>query len=277
MPYGEDMLAPRGCGAVLVPWPNRLRGGQFTFEGRSLQLPITEPDKGSATHGLGRWTRWTAVRHEPADVTMSLDLVPQTGWPFEVRVDVTYALHPEHGLTVTAVAHNHGTGRAPFGAGFHPYLALRGATLDDVSLHLPAAHRLVMDETQLPVGVQPVGGTPYDFHAPRRLGTLRMDDEFTGLATIDGRGAVRRDHAVRRRPALVRGDLPLPAGLHPRRAAGHRPARHRRRADDLRRRRVQLRQRADRARAGRHLDRRAGVSPRSERRRYARPATRTAL
>jgi aldose 1-epimerase len=190
VPYGEDVLAPRGCGAVLVPWPNRLRGGTYRFEGRMLQVPITEPDKGCATHGLGRWTRWTAVRHEPSTVTMSLDLVPQSGWPFEVRVDVTYALDPNYGLSVTAVAHNHGTGRAPFGAGFHPYLALRGAGLNAVSLHLPAASRLVMDDAQLPIGVQPVGGTPYDFHVPRQLGPMRMDDEFTGLATVDGRGAV---------------------------------------------------------------------------------------
>lgn len=190
VPYAEDMLAPRGCGAVLVPWPNRLRGGRYTFDGRSLQLPVTEPDKDCATHGLGRWARWTVVRHEPATVTLSLDLVPQTGYPFEVRVDVTYALDERYGLTVTAVAHNHGSGRAPFGAGFHPYVALRGVGIDGASLHLPAAHRLIMDEAQLPVGVQPVAGTPYDFQAPRRLGGFRMDDEFTGLATRDGRGSV---------------------------------------------------------------------------------------
>ena len=59
-------------------------------------------------------------------MTMALDIVPQTGWPFEVRVDVTYALDPQFGLSVSASAHNHGTGRAPFGAGFHPYLATRG-------------------------------------------------------------------------------------------------------------------------------------------------------
>ena len=33
-----------------------------------------------------------------AVVTLRLDIVPQNGYPFEVRVEITYALHAEHGL-----------------------------------------------------------------------------------------------------------------------------------------------------------------------------------
>ena len=32
--YGEDVLPPKCCGVTLVPWPNRLRGGRYTFDGR---------------------------------------------------------------------------------------------------------------------------------------------------------------------------------------------------------------------------------------------------
>ena len=99
--YGEDELPPKGCGAVLVPWPNRLRGGRYTFEGVSYQLPLSEPLVGNAIHGLGRWARWTKVRQAPAAVTLALDIVPQPGWPFEIRVELTYALDAEYGLAVT--------------------------------------------------------------------------------------------------------------------------------------------------------------------------------
>jgi len=190
VPYSEDVLPPRGCGAVLVPWPNRLRAGHYAFEGASLQVPISEPEQNNATHGLARWVRWTAVSHEPASVTMAVDLVPQTGWPFEVRVEVTYALDAQFGLSVLIRALNHGGGRAPFGAGFHPYLSTHGHKIDEMTLHIPATQRLVMDETQIPVGVRPVAGTEHDFTAPRQVGPLRLDDEFTAVATTDGRGAV---------------------------------------------------------------------------------------
>lgn len=179
--YDDDELPPKGCGAVLVPWPNRLRGGRYTFDGREHQLALTEPSARNAIHGLGRWARWTAVRHEESAVTMVLDLVPQTGWPFEVSVEVTYALDAQSGLRVSTRALNHGTVRAPFGAGFHPYLCCGPTPLSDVALTVPASQRLVVDEAQVPVGTQSVERTEYDLRRGRALGKLRLDDGFTDL------------------------------------------------------------------------------------------------
>jgi aldose 1-epimerase len=188
--YSEIEIPPKGCGAVLVPWPNRLRGGTYTFDGTAYQLPLTEPLVGNAIHGLGRWARWVMVRHERSAVTLALDIVPQPGYLFQVRVEVTYALDAEHGLSVTAVARNTGTARAPFGAGFHPYLATHGHPISDVTVKVPARERLVLDDAKVPIGLQPVAGTRHDLRRGRRLGDLRMDDGFTGFATVAGRSAV---------------------------------------------------------------------------------------
>jgi aldose 1-epimerase len=189
-PYGESDLPPKSSGSVLVPWPNRLRGGRYTFDGVEYQLPLSEPGRRNASHGLARWDRWVPVRHEPATVTLGLDIVPQTGWPFEVRVEVTYALDAELGLHVTTVARNTGTVRAPFGAGFHPYLSTRGLGISDVRLRAPLRDRIVVDEAMVPVGIAPVAGTPYDLREGRPLGSLRMDDAFTVEPGEDGRSAV---------------------------------------------------------------------------------------
>jgi aldose 1-epimerase len=189
-PYREDELPPSGAGSVLMPWPNRLAGGRYSFGGQTYQVPITEVPRGNAIHGLARWVRWTPVTVDAAAVTLGLDIVPQTGWPFEIRAEMTYALHPDHGLSVTAVARNHGATPAPFGAGFHPYISVHGQRLDDVTLQVPARQRLVTDEAQLPVGVQEVTKTPYDLRRAHRLKALRLDDAFTDLSTVDGRGGV---------------------------------------------------------------------------------------
>jgi aldose 1-epimerase len=189
--YSEIELPPKACGVVLVPWPNRLRGGKYTFDGVGYQLPLTEPLGGNAIHGLGRWARWVVVQHARSTVTLALDIVPQPGYPFQVRVEVTYALHPEHGLSVTALARNIGTERAPFGAGFHPYLATHGHGIGEVTIKVPARERVVLDDAKVPVGVQPVSGTPYDLGRGRRLGDLRMDETFTGFATVAARSAVQ--------------------------------------------------------------------------------------
>jgi aldose 1-epimerase len=181
-PFGVDEIAPHSSGAVLVPWPNRIRSGRYTFRGAAYQLPVAEPALGNAIHGFARWVRWRPVTLERHSATLATELVPQTGWPFAMRVQVRYALDADTGLTVTATARNDCDQPAPFGAGFHPYLALDGCPLDEVTLTVPAARRLVTDQAQIPIGEGPVDGTPYDLRDGRPLGERRFDDAFTGLS-----------------------------------------------------------------------------------------------
>jgi aldose 1-epimerase len=185
--YADDELPPKAVGLVLVPWPNRIRDGRYSFDGQRYQLPLTDPAHAAAIHGLGRWARWNAVEHTDTSVTLALGIVPQTGYPFEVRAEVTYRLDPATGLQVTASAQNVGRRPAPFGAGFHPYVSTRGARLDDVQLQLPAETHILLDDRGLPTGeTEPVDGTDRDFRSGRRLGQLRLDDAFTGLRREGG-------------------------------------------------------------------------------------------
>ncbi len=186
--WPDDALPPKGCGITLVPWPNRIRGGKYTFDGEDQQLALTEPDKGNAIHGLGRWARWSRVKQDVSSVTLRLDVPPQNGYPYQVRAEVTYALHADYGLMVTLGARNVGPRRAPFGAGSHPYLSTRGHALDDTTVRLPAREILVVDDAQVPIGARALGKTPHDLRRGKRLRHLRLDDGFTGLAIENGRG-----------------------------------------------------------------------------------------
>lgn len=186
VPYGDDVLPPKACGITLVPWPNRIADGRYTFEGAEQQLALTEPDKHNAIHGLGRWARWAKVAHTPDAVTLRLDVVPEKGYPFPLRAEITYAL-TGGGLHVTLRARNTGTQRIPFGAGNHPYLATRGHRLDDVTLRLPARQMIDADERGIPTGTERVASRN-DFRRPKRLRDVRFDHGFTGLSTRDGRG-----------------------------------------------------------------------------------------
>lgn len=176
--YDEDELPPRACGATLMPWPNRLRDGKYEFGGTSYQLPINDQSTHTANHGLGRWARWSAVARTDNAVTLDLAIVPQKGWTFEISVSVQYSLG-EDGLTVTGRAVNTGRATAPFGAGWHPYFSLRGHALDEVTLTVPAAERIEVDEQQVPTGTAPVG--ELDFRTGRRLRDTQLDQGFTAL------------------------------------------------------------------------------------------------
>jgi aldose 1-epimerase len=61
---GIDKPSASGRGQVLVPWPNRLQDGSYEFDGRSHQLPLTEPEHSNAIHGLARWALWRIGERE---------------------------------------------------------------------------------------------------------------------------------------------------------------------------------------------------------------------
>lgn len=169
--FAEDE-APRGSmGRQLVPWPNRIRDGRYSFDGVEHQLPITEVDRNTALHGLGEATAWELVSHTDDAVTMATTIYPQQGWANTLHVSIAHRLDAD-GLRVTVEARNVGTTRAPYGYGAHPYVA---ADLANSSLTLPFADELLVDpERLLPIAVAPVTAE-HDFVATRPVGDTVFD------------------------------------------------------------------------------------------------------
>ena len=182
-----DELGDGFRGKVLLPWPNRIRDARYVFAGAEHCTTISEPESGSALHGLVLWANWQPLHHSSHDVALGYMLHPQPGYPFTLELEVEYRLTAD-GLEVTLRATNRGATVAPFGAGFHPYVTLRGARLDDVLLELPARTRVPVDERLLPTGPPvPVEGTEYDYRRPRPAGSPVLDTCFGDLErTADG-------------------------------------------------------------------------------------------
>ncbi len=150
-PYPPSTRPPKGAGALLAPWPNRVRGGRWTYDGAAQQLALTEPPAGNAIHGLLRHVPWTASDRAADRVTLTAVATVQPGWPHPVRVAVTYAVRDGDGLSVSTTATNLGDGTVPFGLGFHPYLRVGDVPTDDLRLTLAARSRLPLRD-QLPDG-----------------------------------------------------------------------------------------------------------------------------
>ncbi|MCL3862637.1 aldose 1-epimerase family protein [Actinotalea sp. K2] len=187
-PFDQDEPAPAGHGGVLVPWPNRIRDGRYVFDGVERQLDITEPQRGTALHGLAMWQRWHVVTEGSAldaahtqgrATTLELRLAPSGGYPFDLLVRVTYRLTVD-GLHVRTVATNLGSSTAPYGVGFHPWLSPGEGSLDDCAVRLDASTRVTVDERLLPTGTIPVDGV-YDLRAPRPMRGLDLDDAYVDV------------------------------------------------------------------------------------------------
>ncbi len=200
-PYDADQPAPVANGAVLAPWPNRIRDGRYTFDGVEHQLDITEPSRMTALHGLVMWQRWDVAERSESAVTLETRTVPSGGYPFDVLVRVTYRLTAA-GLHIQVGATNLGEETAPYGIGFHPWLSPGDGPLDECTLRLDAATRVTVDDRLLPTGTTEATGS-YDLREPRPARGLDLDDAYVdvlrdddGLSWIRLTGADGRTAAV---------------------------------------------------------------------------------
>jgi aldose 1-epimerase len=178
--YDRGAMADGARGQTLIPWPNRVHDGRWTWDGTEHQLALTEPAQHNAIHGLVRWLGWRVAERADSSAVLTCTSWPQIGYPWPLDVAVRYELGAD-GLTVTQQITNRGSTPAPVAAGAHPYLTVGTSFVDEAVLCIPAERWIETGEQQIPTGVRDVVGTPYDFREPRPIGDTQIDYTFTEL------------------------------------------------------------------------------------------------
>jgi aldose 1-epimerase len=189
---GVDLVEPfpvtsspqSAAGIVLSPWPNRIRDGKWTWTGadgaeQTLQLPLTEPALGNASHGLLRFTPYELADKGADFVELSATIYPQNGYPFLVDTRVRYELSDD-GLTVQHCFANGGEAEAPVAVGAHPYFRIGDVDTHELRLTVHATTHFEVDEKLIPVKQVPVDGTEFDLRSPRRVGDLDLNEGYGG-------------------------------------------------------------------------------------------------
>ncbi|SEP04703.1 aldose 1-epimerase [Aquisalimonas asiatica] len=162
----------------LVPWSNRIAGGEVPWRGRRYGLAANRPGEPLPIHGDG-WQQPWWVSGQEAD-WLRLTLRSREQPPFDYQAELIYRLAGTSLVVDLAVTHK-GAGSAPYGLGLHPWFP-RSA---DVRLEAPADGVWDVDADQLPSGWRALGADdPWDFRRPAPLPRDRIDNLFTGW---DGR------------------------------------------------------------------------------------------
>ncbi|MCP4123830.1 MAG: aldose 1-epimerase [Bacteroidetes bacterium] len=160
----------------LLPFPNRIRDGNFVFNGESHQLTINRAKEGHAIHGLFYKSNFVvgSTIAGPHDAVLSLHLDYKgnlPGYPFHFRAGIEYKLH-EGGFESSLRVLNTGDAPLPFGDGWHPYFKLNG-DVNDLYLTLPQAEEMAIDQRKIPTGVFQ-SFTP--FSKRQRIGEIQLDN-----------------------------------------------------------------------------------------------------
>jgi aldose 1-epimerase len=201
--YAAGEVCSGGRGQLLLPWPNRLAGGRYSWAGRNFQLPLSEPPRGNAIHGLVRWANWSVTAEGEAEVVARNRLYPQPGWAWILDLAIRYRLS-EAGLEVVTSARNvspDDIGACPIAFGWHPYLYAFGTVVDETVLTVPASVAYQSDDQGIPTGSHDVSGTDADFRGGRKIGSAILDTAYTALQVDEGGRAT-----VHLRPAAGSGE-----------------------------------------------------------------------
>jgi aldose 1-epimerase len=190
----------RGGIPILFPFPNRIRGGAFSWRGRSYQLPKNDSTKANAIHGFACRRPWRVsgqgVESESAWVQAEFrcsqdDPANRPFWPADHEIKVTFRLGPGF-LRIDTEIRNPDAVPLPFGLGFHPYFRLAGQ--DDL-VSAPAKSFWFLEDS-LPAGERKPVDAAHNLNDGRRAADLQLDDVLTDLPNVapGSNGLLQRGH-----------------------------------------------------------------------------------
>ncbi len=151
----QDFLnsaVPEFRSSVLAPFPNRLKGGTYTFKETDYQLPINFANEGNAIHGLVANLAFESVKVDNENTVLECKLHCSKGlegYPFPFELTLIFRIGAT-GLTLLMSLENKGNSEMPAGLGYHPYFTL-GKKVDELGLQLPKSE-ILSHEKLIPTG-----------------------------------------------------------------------------------------------------------------------------
>lgn len=174
-PIDENDLYPS---ALLAPWVNRVRNGNYSFEGRNYQLPINEFNLGNSIHGFLARKEFNISQekcnHEFAEVSLTYNYTGDfPGYPFPFIFTLTYQLSSKGILTVNFNCKNTGKTNMPFACGWHPYFKIAGAKIKHLAISFNPTLKYISDAQMIPMSDEIVS-----FQMPVRFSETTLDHVF---------------------------------------------------------------------------------------------------
>lgn len=178
------------AGQILIPWPNRVRDGEWSHRGTHLQLPINEPDRHNAIHGFLLSLPHEVTESTSDSVRLHATIPASDGYPWELSVVTEYVL-TDSGVAIGHRITNAAATPAPVAVGSHPFPCIGDVPTEELVVTLDAATRIVVDERLNPTVTEDVANTRFDLRAGQRVGDFDLDTAYTDItARQDGTRAL---------------------------------------------------------------------------------------
>ena len=165
--------------ALLLPFPNRLNDGKYTYEGKTYHFPINDKSGNNNLHGFYDCydMDYQILQLEEDRVIVELTSTykgENPSYPFPFDFSVKYCLSENNALECEIFAKNTGSSSMPFGFGWHPYFKI-GTSAKTLQLQMPTCQIVEVNKDMIPTGVQ----NPYNqFILLETIGDTFLDNCF---------------------------------------------------------------------------------------------------
>ncbi len=175
---------------ILFPFPNRIRGGTWRFEGETCQFD-KPPESPTSIHGL-LLNRPYEVESQTADengatLVCALDSCDFADigrqYPFPFKIRITYTLK-DAALSMGVLIQNTGSRNMPMGFGIHPYFRVclsPNANPTAALIKVPAASYWELDADSVPTGRRLAAAGALDLRDGKPFTELTLDHVFTDV------------------------------------------------------------------------------------------------
>ena len=175
---------------LLFPYPNRIAGGRYSWDGQDYQLtPDLVPfDKtGNAIHGFCMDRPWRIVSQSESSVTAvfrtSVDAPERLAlWPADAEIEVAYELRGS-GLRSVITVRNPSDDSLPWGFGTHAYFRLplsQTSSANQCTVYAPTARTWELNQC-LPSGKIQKAPAGAELSSAPKFGGLNLDAVYTAI------------------------------------------------------------------------------------------------
>ncbi len=140
---------------VLLPFPNRLQGGTFTFSGKTYCFPINEVEHNNNLHGFENHLDFSILKTIQSNNTLTIELESTfegcSFYPFPFTCRLSYQIaHTSFTIQCTLV--NNHKSEIPIAWGWHPYFKLTDRGIDNCKLRVGECQNIELGPQNIPTG-----------------------------------------------------------------------------------------------------------------------------
>ncbi|MBR0524920.1 MAG: galactose mutarotase, partial [Prevotella sp.] len=188
--YADTVNTPSDFGAAIGRYANRIKNGQITIDGQTIQLP--KNNFGHCLHGgPSGWQYQVYEANQPAENMLQLTMKSPDGdnnFPGNVTAIVTYTVTNDNGLDIAYTATT--DKKTVINMTNHSYFNLNGDPNVNIENHLLQVNAYIYtpsDETYMTTGDTVwVKGTPMDFLELKEIGKEVNNVDYKPIKNANG-------------------------------------------------------------------------------------------